>query len=165
VQIDVVIEDARWEALDLETITEAVGDAMSQELGLDEAFEAVVMACDDDRIHALNGTFRDKDTATNVLSWPSEERGAEQDGGKPTAVIPSETGPTELGDIAIAFETCEREALDAGKPMQEHCTHLIAHGLLHLLGYDHIRDADATLMQGIEVKILGKLGLSDPYKI
>jgi probable rRNA maturation factor len=69
-----------------------------------------------------------------------------------------------LGDIAIAYDTCAAEAATAGITMADHTTHLIVHGLLHLLGYDHERDADATLMEGLETQILGKMGLSDPYK-
>ena len=73
-------------------------------------------------------------------------------------------GVTTLGDVAIAYETCATEAGVSGKPMAEHVTHLVVHGVLHLLGYDHIRDPDAALMQGIETKILGKMGLDDPYR-
>jgi probable rRNA maturation factor len=68
-----------------------------------------------------------------------------------------------LGDIAIAYETCARESAEAGKPLQDHVTHLLVHGVLHLLGYDHVRDRDATRMEGLESEILGKLGLDDPY--
>ena len=108
------------------------------------------MGCDDARIAELNGDFRDKPQPTNVLSWPSEERGAAQPGAAPA--LP--TGPDpELGDIAIAYETCAREAAEQGKPMADHVTHLIVHAVLHLLGYDHIRDADATLMEATEVEI------------
>lgn len=70
--------------------------------------------------------------------------------------------PEELGDIAIAFDTCEREAAEQGKAMQDHVTHLLVHGMLHLLGYDHIRDADGDLMEATEVRILAKLGVNDP---
>ena len=70
----------------------------------------------------------------------------------------------ELGDIAISYDTCHAEAEAAGRPMADHVTHLIVHGLLHLLGYDHERDGDATLMERLEVEILGKLGLDDPYR-
>jgi probable rRNA maturation factor len=70
----------------------------------------------------------------------------------------------ELGDIAISYDTCAAEAAAAAKPMQAHVTHLILHGLLHLLGYDHISDADAALMEGLEVEILGKMGHDDPYR-
>jgi probable rRNA maturation factor len=70
----------------------------------------------------------------------------------------------ELGDIAISFDTCEREALAEGKSVADHVCHLTVHGVLHLLGYDHIRDKDATLMEGLEREILETLGITDPYK-
>ena len=69
----------------------------------------------------------------------------------------------ELGDIAISYDTCAREAADAGIPFDHHVTHLIVHGTLHLLGFDHVRDADGTLMEGFESEILGKLDIPDPY--
>ena len=80
--------------------------------------------------------------------------------------MPAAPDPTdpELGDIAIAYQTCEAEAQAAGKPMTEHVTHLIVHATLHLLGFDHERDEDATLMEGLETQILGKMGLDDPYR-
>lgn len=122
-----------------------------------------VLACDDARIAALNESFRDKPTATNVLSWPSEDLGAATEGGRPEMPTPDFTGSVELGDIAISHETCAREAAELGRTFEDHVTHLIVHGTLHLLGYDHIRDLDAVLMQGIETEILGKLGINDPY--
>ena len=159
--VDVVFEDDRWEAFGLEALAErAVAETLAH-LGLDpETWEIVCLACDDARIADLNAEFREKPTPTNVLSWPSEERGAEIAGARPDA--PRGPDP-ELGDIAISFDTCQREAAEAGKPMEAHVTHLVVHGVLHLLGYDHIRDADATLMEGIETEILGKMGLPDPY--
>ena len=159
--IDVVIEDARWAELDLESLAERASDATLAHLGLTpDDWESCVMACDDARIAALNAEFREKPTPTNVLSWPSEERSAEEDGARPE--MPAGPDP-ELGDIAIAFETCERESVAAEKPMADHVTHLLVHAMLHLLGFDHIRDKDAALMEGLEVEILGKLGLSNPY--
>jgi probable rRNA maturation factor len=71
--------------------------------------------------------------------------------------------PEELGDVAIAWDTCAREAQSQGKPMEAHVTHLVVHAVLHLLGYDHVEDADATLMEAEEVRILASLGLPDPY--
>jgi len=71
--------------------------------------------------------------------------------------------PESLGDIAMSYDTCAAEAAEAGKPMADHVSHLIVHGLLHLLGYDHIRVADGDLMEAAEVRILARLGLSDPY--
>jgi probable rRNA maturation factor len=158
--VDVIIEDDRWADLDLEALAEKASAAVFAELGMGADWEVCVMACGDARIAGLNAEFREKPTPTNVLSWPSEERGVEVDGQAPE--LPQ--GPdSELGDIAIAYETCAREAEEAGKPMSDHVTHLLVHGVLHLLGYDHIRDQDATLMEALETRILGKMGIPDPY--
>lgn len=159
--VDVIIEDARWEGVDLEALSAKAAAGVFAELDLKGDWEICVMACDDARIADLNAEFREKPTATNVLSWPSEERGAEGDGAHPDA--PEGPDP-ELGDIAIAYETCAKEASGAGKTFADHVMHLLVHGILHLLGYDHIRDRDATLMEGMETKILGKMGIDDPYR-
>lgn len=160
--VDTVIEDDRWQALDLERLAETAARATLEHLGLECAdWEIAVLGCNDARIAALNQVFRDKAQPTNVLSWPSEERGASEDGAVPAPPVAGRDA--ELGDISIAYEICAKEAETAGRPMEDHVTHLLVHGILHLLGYDHIRDKDATLMEATEVQILGKLGLPDPY--
>lgn len=159
-QIDILIEDDRW--TELEPLATVACTAALAGLRLDPSeFGISILACDDTRIAALNSDFRQKRTATNVLSWPSDERGAERDGDQP--ISPNLPMDGELGDIAISYDTCAREAADAGKTFADHVTHLIVHGTLHLLGYDHIRDKDAQLMEGLETEILGKLDISDPY--
>lgn len=161
-QIDILFEDDRWETVELAGLAERAAEVTLAHLGLDpEAWEIAILACDDARIATLNEEFRDKPTPTNVLSWPSEERAPEAPGAVPDLPAPGQD--PELGDIAIAYDTCQREAAAAGKPMADHVTHLVVHALLHLLGYDHLRDQDATLMEATEVAILGKLGLPDPY--
>lgn len=117
--------------------------------------EISVLLCDDARIAELNADFRGKPAPTNVLSWPSE------------AVSPAEA-PVKaedgfLGDIAIARETVEKEALEQQISVEDHVTHLIAHGILHLLGYDHETEADAEVMEGLERKALAAMGIADPY--
>ncbi|PVA09190.1 rRNA maturation RNase YbeY [Pelagivirga sediminicola] len=159
---DVMIEDRRWRALDLEALAECAARAALEHLALEPGrFEISVLACNDARIAALNEDFRGKPQPTNVLSWPSDERGAPKAGGAPN--LPRPGIESELGDIAIAYDTCAREAGLSGKPLADHATHLIVHAVLHLLGYDHVRDEDATLMEACEVAILGKLGIADPY--
>lgn len=160
-----IIEDARWEALDLDSLAaKAIGAALADR-GLDpDGCEVTVLACDDDRIAVLNGDFRDKPVPTNVLSWPAEDRAPGTPGDIPRPPRPGIDGLCELGDIAISYDTCDREAQAARRPMSEHVAHLLVHGVLHLLGYDHETDADAALMEGLEVKILGKMGLDDPYR-
>lgn len=160
--VDVLIEDRRWSAVDLEALAARAAQAVFAQLGLAaDQWELSLLACNDARIADLNADFRGKPSPTNVLSWPSEERGAEDDGSAPD--LPEGPDP-ELGDVAIAFETCKREAEDLGKDMPDHVMHLLVHGILHLLGYDHIRDQDATLMEGLETQILAEMGIADPYR-
>jgi len=149
----------------LAALTERAATATLRHLGYaPEGFEISVLACDDARIKALNAQFRGKDAATNVLSWPTWDLSAEQPGMLPE---PPETGtpedPEALGDMALAWETCAREALEQGKAFTDHLSHLIVHSLLHLLGYDHETDKDAELMEETERLILAQLGIDDPY--
>ena len=162
--LDIEIEDMRWQELALETLAhEAVSAALAHvQLDLNDC-EVVILACDDARIAELNEEFREKAKATNVLSWPSEDLAAETPGADPERPKADFTGEIALGDIAIAYETCTREAKEAAKPVADHVQHLIVHGILHLLGYDHTRDDDAEIMESAEVAILAEMGLSNPY--
>lgn len=160
--LDLTLEDPRWTVLP--PLADRAITATLTQMGLDpELCEISLLGCDDARIAALNAEFREKPSPTNVLSWPAVDLAAEMPGGMPLAPEPDFTGAIPLGDIAIAWETCLREATEADKPLADHLTHLIVHATLHLLGYDHIRDKDATLMEGIETEILGKMGIADPY--
>jgi probable rRNA maturation factor len=163
--VETVIEDPRWEEFGLGPLAERAARAALQGLGIPgEGFLIGLMGCDDRRISVLNSDFRGKPIPTNVLSWPSRERAAEVAGETPEPPDPgTPENPESLGDIAIAWETCVAEAVAQGKPLADHVTHLIVHGVLHLLGYDHIEDEDAALMEGNEVRILASLGVSDPY--
>ena len=164
--LETLTEDARWHAFGLAELAEEAARAALADRGLAaEGFMISLLGCTDARIADLNADFRGRPQPTNVLSWPSVERAAAEDGGVP---LPPVAGPTEfpeeLGDIAIAWETCEREAAEAPKPMTDHVRHLIVHAVLHLLGYDHIRDRDAELMEATEIRILAKLGIANPYE-
>ena len=155
---EIVFEDDRWADMGFKTLAEAAVKATLSHCLEDGPWQVSVLACDDTRITELNDDFRDKAQPTNVLSWPSEERGALTPGGAPAAPQDS-----ELGDIAISYDTCLREAEAASLSLAEHASHLMVHAVLHLLGYDHERDEDATVMEGIEIEILGKLGIPNPY--
>ena len=154
--IDVVFEDDRWEAAGLEDLAEQAGRATLAWLGMDA--DIVVMGCDDARIADLNADFRGKPQPTNVLSWPSVEHVEHAPGAHPPR-----PDTDELGDIAIAFETCTREAATQGKTFDAHVTHLLVHAILHLAGYDHLNDPDAETMEAAERSLLLPLGISDPY--
>lgn len=163
--LDVLIDAPQWQGVALETLANRAVSQTLAHMGLPETeVDISLLACDDARILQLNADFRDKSAATNVLSWPAADLSADIAGATPHPPEPDFDGVFELGDIAIAYETCAREAADLQKPLEAHTTHLIVHGLLHLLGYDHIRDHDATVMQALEIEILGKLGLDDPYR-
>lgn len=158
--VDVIIQDPQWgdELLELAEIASA---ATLSHVGLSpDVWEIAVLACNDAQIAELNAQFRGKSTATNVLSWPSQERGAQVEGQVPEPP----NGESELGDIAIAYETCAKEARDGNKTLKNHTMHLIVHGILHLLGYDHERDGDGDLMEATEIAILAKLGVANPYE-
>ena len=117
---------------------------------------ASVLFTVDDEVHALNREWRDKDKPTNVLSFPMIERDE--------LLSLDESGPPEmLGDIALAWETCQREADDKAIAVENHAAHLIVHGLLHLAGHDHLDDAEAEAMEALEIKALASMGIPDPY--
>lgn len=152
--IDVILEDDRWEAVGLEALCGPAERAALAVTGrVPEGFEIAVMGCDDARIAALNSDFRGKASPTNVLSWPASD----------TPPMEGTSPDIELGDIAIAFETCTREAAEQGISVQDHVTHLLIHGVLHLLGYDHMNDTEAEEMEALEIKALAKLGIDNPY--
>ena len=141
------------------TLAERAAMAAAQvapELANPRLTASVLFTCDAD-VQALNAEWRGKDKPTNVLSFPMLERD------DLLALAPD--GPPEmLGDIALAHETCVREAAEKDIPVADHAVHLIVHGLLHLAGYDHeISDADADAMEALETKALAVLGLADPY--
>jgi probable rRNA maturation factor len=113
------------------------------------AAELSILLTDDAEQHELNRQWRGKDSATNVLSFPQIEP----------------FGPVIglLGDITLARETLSREAEEQGVTFEAHFTHLVVHGFLHILGYDHLTDAEALQMEGLETQILASLGVADPY--
>ena len=114
--------------------------------------EVSLLLCDDAAIRALNKAWRGQDKATNVLSFPSAPAGRG-------------TAAPMLGDVVIAFETTRREAADEMKTFADHAAHLLAHGFLHLIGYDHASVAEAEEMEAMERKILSRLGIDDPYRV
>jgi probable rRNA maturation factor len=109
--------------------------------------DLVILLTDDASIEALNRDHRGKDAPTNVLSFPA-----------------APSAKPHLGDVALAFETCAREAAEGGKPLAEHLQHLVAHGVLHLLGWDHQTEAEAEAMEAHERVLLASLGRPDPYR-
>ena len=146
---DLRIEDPRWEALgDLDAFAAHVLSRASARMK--EGGEVAILFTDDAEMRALNKQWRGFDKPTDVLSFPSE--GPE---------IPGEAA--HLGDIAIGYETALEDAESMSRPFEGHVSHLLIHGFLHLLGYDHIEAEDAKVMEPLEVRILAGLGWPDPY--
>ncbi|AYG65050.1 MULTISPECIES: rRNA maturation RNase YbeY [unclassified Rhizobium] len=157
--IQISVEEGDWPSEEqLQVLAERVLGAAAAYLKTHEkqpfpktAPELSLVFTDDASIREINAEWRSQDKATNVLSFPAFPL---QPGGKP--------GPM-LGDIIIARETVEREAIDLEKSFDDHLTHLMVHGFLHLFGYDHMNNSEAERMEGLETRILAKLGLFDPY--
>jgi probable rRNA maturation factor len=152
--IDVVVEAGDWARLGdpdalsrraVEAAFAVVSDAPREDS------ELSILLADDRSVQDLNREWRGKDQPTNVLSFPS-------------AGQPHQPGPLHLGDIAMALETLMRESQDEAKSLADHFTHLVIHGTLHLLGYDHELEAEAEIMEALEVKALAALGIADPYR-
>lgn len=152
--------EAPWpDTLDWEALSGKAAEAIAKvapELAHDRLIVSLLFTSDEE-VRALNSEWREKDKPTNVLSFPMLEREELLD--------LDEGGPPEmLGDIAMAFETCAREAQEKGIALEDHATHLLIHGLLHLAGLDHeISEADAVAMEALEIKALALLGIPDPY--
>ncbi|MBU0725604.1 MAG: rRNA maturation RNase YbeY [Alphaproteobacteria bacterium] len=153
--LDIAVDDAdpRWvKALpDITALAErAIGAALAGRI--EGPAELAVRLTDDAELQALNRQYRGQDKPTNVLSFPADDSDH------------FEGEPKPLGDIALAYETVVREASEQGKTLSDHTLHLIVHGSLHLLGYDHEVESEATRMEALEIQILGGLGIADPYQ-
>lgn len=147
--IDVMVKDAKWcDALDNpETFCQDIIETILTHGDFHKIGELSIALVNDNEIQTLNKTYRGKDRPTNVLSFP-------------------DFGPAPiLGDIAISLETVSHEAASAGKNFTDHVTHLLVHGFLHLQGYDHENDAEATAMESLEIDILTKMNIDNPYII
>lgn len=157
--LEIDIESPWPETTDWEALAARAAGALSvvaPELAK-ECLSASMIFTSDEEVQVLNAEWRGKDKPTNVLSFPMLEREDLLD-------LPDDGPPEMLGDIALAFETCAREAEEKGITLQDHASHLIIHGLLHLAGLDHeISDEDARAMEILEIKALALIGIADPY--
>ncbi|APW72340.1 MULTISPECIES: rRNA maturation RNase YbeY [Sphingopyxis] len=149
-----------WDARAAEAVAAAL--ALTPWAGLADAaplVEVAVRLTDDAEVQALNRDFRGKDRPTNVLSFPQVQADLLD------TLSNSDDGEILLGDIVLARETCVREAVEKAVPIADHATHLIVHGTLHLVGYDHLDDPAADAMEALEVKALASLGIANPYAV
>lgn len=153
--VSIEVEDEAWAAEPgLEALTHAaVAATLASAAWEDPNCVVAVLFTDDGSIAEINAEWRGKDKPTNVLSFPTHD----------DMPVP-EGEPRPLGDIVLAHGVIAREAAEQGKTLRDHTTHLIVHGTLHLLGYDHESDGEAEEMEALETRILKGLGISDPYE-
>ncbi len=157
--IQISVEKGDWPSEDelqsfAARVLGAAADFLAEEEGQPfpgEPPELSLVFTDDASIRVINAEWRGQDKQTNVLSFPA------------FPLAPGKMPGPMLGDIVVAFETLRREASELEKPFEEHLTHLLVHGFLHLFGYDHLEDHEAERMEALETRILARLGLSDPY--
>lgn len=144
---ELITEDVRWEAMPrLDDLCARAIEAAAAHCPQLNDFETVnLLLANDAELTRLNAEFRNKDKATNVLTFPDGEHG-------------------HLGDLAVSFERVGEEAQTEGKAFPAHLTHLFIHGLLHCLGYDHLSDEEADEMEGLEIRILAGIGIQNPYQ-
>ena len=152
--------DGDWDALATRACRAAIELTPHGELATTPAHvEISVRLTSDDEVRALNRQYRRKDKPTNVLSFPMVQPDLLE-----TVTQNSDDGEVLLGDIVLAHGVCATEAADRGVSVEEHATHLLVHGTLHLLGYDHHGDGEADAMEEIERQALATLGIADPYR-
>jgi probable rRNA maturation factor len=152
IEIDIAVESEKWAAIELDSLVARAVEAARTESNVELAPSAEIslLFCDDARIRELNREWRRLDKPTNVLSFPASD--------------PSRLAQARLlGDIAIAFETVERESIDEHKSLSDHLSHMVVHGFLHLVGYDHESEDDAEVMEAAERRALARLNIADPY--
>lgn len=153
IEVDSVRQAGDWPDRAETICLAAIERAWSAPGGFDQGRPAEVslVLADDATVRDLNRDWRGKDKPTNVLSFPAEDD------------FPMPDAPRLLGDIVLARETVAREALEQSKSFDHHLSHLVVHGLLHLLGYDHIEDREAEEMEALEIDLLAAMGIPDPY--
>lgn len=150
--VDVQLAATGGDVPDVATVREWVQQALDG-AGVSGDLEVSVRVVDEDEMQSLNRRYRERDRPTNVLSFPAG----------PIAGLPEgESGP--LGDVVVCAAVVSAEAAAQQKPVADHWAHLLVHGTLHLLGYDHEHEDDAREMEALEVQILGLSGISDPYR-
>lgn len=158
--VDVSVHYPPWrrELPQAETIAQNICEAALRAtaiVGQAEYLEVSVVLADDSFVQELNAQYRNKDKPTNVLSFPSEELKPDEYGSVDPSVV--------LGDVILALQTLQTEAEQQNKSLQDHLCHMIVHGTLHLLGYDHQDEAQAEQMESLEVDILKNVGITNPY--
>lgn len=157
-QIDISVQDPHWKSIKgvenfvEKAVTTTINTAPLPRQAQNKDLEVSIVLANDDLLHVMNREYREKDKPTNVLTFASIDSDEHQHGNE-----------FHLGDVMLSFQTLERESEEQEKFLNDHFCHLLVHGTLHLLGYDHIEESDANTMETLEIRILEKLGIQNPY--
>jgi probable rRNA maturation factor len=153
--LEISIDYDKWDEINVNSIVENTVATVLSEIGIKKNnIEICFLFTNDEEIKVLNNTYRGINKATNVLSFPMSK--IDDDGNCENPII--------LGSIAFAYQTIKRESKEQNKLLEKHMRHLIVHSVLHLLGYDHVQQTETATMEALEVKILKKLNVADPYQ-
>ncbi len=166
---DIVFKDKRWRILPLDEIARVSFSAVENDILDDEDdFEISILATNDFELIELNKKFRNHTKSTNILSWPEYNYKRVEPGGTPERTpkrLKFFESPRFLGNIAISFDQCSIEADERNINFSHHITHLLIHGCLHLIGFDHENELDAARMENVEKRLLLELGIENPYMV
>ena len=156
-QTDIVIDDSRWNCINLNSMAKEIMKKTFDLKNVDGKNHYVsILACSNSKIKYLNKKFRNKNFATNVLSWSTKET---------KNFYKHSEKNIFLGNIAISFDQCAKEALDYNKTFYNYIMHMLTHSLLHLFGFDHNNEKNTVEMESLEIRILKELNISNPYII
>ena len=170
-KINIQIQEKKWSKVDLRKLSKKAFKSTFKILSYPQLFkflEVSILACNDKKIKEYNKIFRDKDKATNVLSWP---RFGKMDGrdllenNNISYLISIQEGTLDIGDIAISYDTCLKKAKELNFTFEDYTIHMLIHSCLHLLGFDHKKKSDFKLMKEVEIKSLRDCGIKNPYDI
>ena len=170
-QINIQIQEKKWSKVDLRKLSKKAFKSIFKILEYTKFFkflEVSILACNDKKIKEYNKIFRDKDKATNVLSWPRLEKIQCRDLLEKKDIsylISLQEGTLDIGDIAISYNTCFKKANELNFTFEDYTTHMLIHSCLHLLGFDHKKESDFKLMKELEIKSLRDCGIRNPYNI
>ena len=168
VKVNLVCNDERWNNLPLEQMALTALKLIADKVLLKNfELEVSVLATNNSEISFLNKKFRNTDTATNILSWPERELRRPVGGQLPEYFLGRKNSLREsefIGNLAISFERCSIEAKEGEIPLKDHILHLLIHGCLHLIGFDHENELDANFMEEIEARLLKDLRIKNPYE-
>lgn len=145
-----IFEENKWDDFDIENMADIAVNLIEESHEFSSDKEVSIVFTNNDKVHELNKDYRNKDKSTNILTFAFNDDGSDN---------------YMLGELFLAFDVIANEATEQNKSFYDHCMHILIHGVLHLIGYDHIEDCDAEEMESLEIELLSKINIENPYKL